>query len=189
MVICAIQNSMDTILDTLRTEAGVSKDWTFDPNGPEDHLKGLSSKIRAASLELSEMAAPCHASMQLAIKSQDVSFYRCTESIWQRYKNCSSIIRKALHPISKNRKTDKLELDYFKMRHPSGSCIIEEIPVTLVSKGFGTFQCELLNNKDASNIPKSSSYFALKLIMEVSTMSHAHESQLRCTVLAILSFI
>ena len=76
-------------------------------------------------------------------------------------------------------------MDYFRLRDPKRSCVNEEIPVTLVSKAFGTFQYELHDNKDAFTLYN----LALKLSMAVSTMSYTAESIMVKAVKDILTDI
>ena len=90
---------------------------------------------------------------------------------------------KALLSIDEDRK----DLDYFRLRDPKRSCVNEEIPVTLVSKAFGTFQYELRNSKDAA-IPLLFNS-ALKLSRAVSTMSYTAESMMVNVVKDILTDI
>lgn len=81
---------------------------------------------------------------------------------------------------------DSKEFDYFRLRNPKSSCVNEEIPVTLVSKAFGTFQHELHNNnKDAFTMNKSFN-LALKLSMAVSTMSYSAEGVMVSAIKDIL---
>lgn len=189
-----IRKSLSTIMYTLK---GANINVQYEFKHTDECMEKLEIIVRDATSSLAEVSGKC---TKMLLEAMD---NKADASIWSQLRkdsvdsittitNAFSKIERAYRKLKLIPKlppsiasipknfislylTNSREVDYFRMRGPSQGCINEEIPVTLVSKGFSTFQHELMNKPIT---PKSFSLCALKLMMAVSTMGYKNEGEM-----------